>query len=514
MSLKQAFFESPGNSTSVKPVQRRLLIPLTIILLLLLGGFSVVLIKTQKENLNQSTRKALQIAVDRLATLQNEQTKAITALEEIILSDKGLHDALKTLNRQQLLEDYASMFALLREKHGITHFYFHGPDRVNLLRVHKPAKNGDLIYRHTALEAERTGQTSAGIELGPLGTFTLRVVRPVFDNDAIIGYLELGKEIEDILASIHDENSVELAVTIRKKALDKTAWESGMKMLGRKSNWSRYADEVLIYSSFEQFPFECDAFIAEGQHRHDDVANETLINDEAWRVVLSPLADVSGAEVGHLIILMDISETNAARVRIVTLVIASALTLLSGLFGFLYFVLRGTDRGIHSQQAQLVASEEQHRILAESMKDVIVQLTPDGKLLYVSPAIKEFGGYDSESAIGNDMSQYFEREADYLNAVELLVNVSKTEQSGVFEFLFKPKNKKPFPVEQTYNPILKDNKVTSIQLVLRDISDRKQVEKELRQTNKHLEQQTAFSNTLAAEAEMANSAKSEFLANM
>jgi len=53
-----------------------------------------------------------------------------------------------------------------------------------------------------------------------------------------------------------------------------------------------------------------------------------------------------------------------------------------------------------------------------------------------------------------------------------------------------------------------------LQAVVRDISERKRAEEELRETNKHLEQQTAFANEMAAQAETANVAKSEFLANM
>ncbi|MCC6933984.1 MAG: hypothetical protein IT292_12170 [Deltaproteobacteria bacterium] len=81
--------------------------------------------------------------------------------------------------------------------------YFITPDRTCILRVHKPEKQGDIINRFTTLEAERTGKLAAGIEIGPLGTFTLRVVNPVYSKGMLVGYLELGKEIEDNLKLIH-----------------------------------------------------------------------------------------------------------------------------------------------------------------------------------------------------------------------------------------------------------------------------------------------------------------------
>ncbi len=66
------------------------------------------------------------------------------------------------------------------------------------------------------------------------------------------------------------------------------------------------------------------------------------------------------------------------------------------------------------------------------MIDVIILLSPDGKLLYVSPNIKEFGRYDPESELGNEMSKYFEDETDYIHAEKLLGEVLEThEKRGI-----------------------------------------------------------------------------------
>ena len=138
----------------------------------------------------------------------------------------------------------------------------------------------------------------------------------------------------------------------------------------------------------------------------------------------------------------------------------------------------------HKMERKLKESEAKYRLLVKSMTDVIALLSPAGKLLYVSPSIKELGGYDPESEIGNDMSKFIESETDRNRAVELLPKALTAHQSGTFEFLFKPKDKKPFYVEFIYTPILEDHKITAIQLVLRDISKRKQMEQELQQVRK------------------------------
>ena len=153
-------------------------------------------------------------------------------------------------------------------------------------------------------------------------------------------------------------------------------------------------------------------------------------------------------------------------------------------------------------ERNLSESEKKYRLLAESMNDVIVLLSPTGKILYVSPSVKKFGGYDSESEIGNDILKYFVNDIDIIRAAELFEKVLETHESGNFEFLFKPKDKNPFPVEHTYYPIITNNKITAIQLVLRDITERKLVEQELKYSKLQLEAVLNNINALVYIADM------------
>jgi len=382
------------------PVQRRLLIPLAIVLLLLIAGAGTVLVKMQESNLNRSSGQAMLRASGELSFLLAEQAESLAAIEEVIVRDNGLCEALGSRDRQRLLANFKPTFAILRAKYGITHMYFHRPDRVNLLRVHKPEKSGDLIDRKTALEAERTGLAASGIELGPLGTFTLRVVRPVFVNNTLIGYLELGKEIEDILERILEGNHLELAVVIRKDVLDRTAWESGMEMLGRAFEWDRYAGKVLIYSSFAHFPTECDAFVRRVQSADGNVTWKTKFDGKSWRVLAVPLADASGAEVGNLILLDDVSEAHAVLGRLIAVLAVAATILLAGLFVFLYVVLHRVDLGILAEAEELRESEYRFHQLAEQSRTTTWEVDSNGLYSYVSHVTEQVLGYRSDEIVG------------------------------------------------------------------------------------------------------------------
>ncbi|MCK4274911.1 MAG: PAS domain S-box protein [Phycisphaerae bacterium] len=398
---------SRRSSLPAKPVQRRLLIPLAAVVLLLVSSFGAILLSLHQRYLNQFNQHLLEHTSKELAESLVEQSDALAALEEVILRDEDLRDALKARDRQRLLTGCESIFAQLREKHNITHFCFHLPDRVNLLRMHKPGQNGDLINRFTALEAERTGETVSGVELGSLGTFTLRVVRPVFDGDTLIGYMELGEEIEDILAGIRGEWSFELAVTIHKTSLDRAKWETGMAMLGRESDWDRYSNEVLIYCSLPRFPPECDHFISEEAHDYCDVTAEAEFDGKSWRVLLSPLEDVSGAQVGDLIILSDVSEANAAFHRLLVVASGGVLVLLVVLLGFLYVVLQRTDRSIRAQQADLQKSEAFQRALSETSPDFIFILDRDGTIRQVN---RTYPVHRREDVVGHSVLNFIRPE--------------------------------------------------------------------------------------------------------
>ncbi|OQY00096.1 MAG: hypothetical protein B6I20_09180 [Bacteroidetes bacterium 4572_117] len=133
-------------------------------------------------------------------------------------------------------------------------------------------------------------------------------------------------------------------------------------------------------------------------------------------------------------------------------------------------------------------SEEKYRLLTETMKDVVVSISPKGEIIYISPAITEFAGYIPKKEKGNHISGYFAKKTDLLSAIKLIEDISYNHKSGLFEFLLEAKNKNNFPVEITYTPLIRNNKLTSIQIILRDISERKANELELEKHKHHLEE--------------------------
>ncbi|MFH1700879.1 MAG: PAS domain S-box protein [Candidatus Zixiibacteriota bacterium] len=127
-------------------------------------------------------------------------------------------------------------------------------------------------------------------------------------------------------------------------------------------------------------------------------------------------------------------------------------------------------------------SEEHYRVIADNLKDMVVKISLDGTLSYISPAIKYFGDYKPEEEIGQNIKKYFVYQDEYERALRLIRLIVRHQKAANFEFLYKPQNTSPFYVEVATTPIIENGKVTYIQCALRDITERKQAEEALRES--------------------------------
>lgn len=227
---------------------------------------------------------------------------------EVLAADQGLRQALAQRDHTQLLQRSASLFAELKKKHTITHFYFSDSNRINILRVHQPAHFGDTISRTTTLQAQRSKQTSYGVELGPLGTFTLRLVSPWFTADGqLLGFVELGMEIDHVLRTVQHIGEVKTYALINKKLLDRKEWEAGMRMLGRLPDWEQFPDVVVNIQATEDVPRELTHSLHKSLLTEQKLTEYVSAGTSAYRAVFLPLKDAAGNSVGKMVLLLNIS---------------------------------------------------------------------------------------------------------------------------------------------------------------------------------------------------------------
>jgi len=377
-----------------KPGYSKLLAPMSGVIILLMTSFILIYANQQLSVFKDETQTKVNSVALELQLAVGAQTQLIEALQDTVLLLPGIADAVKNKQKDVLNDACQALFMRYKKHYNITHFYFHDGRRTNIVRVHKPEKWGDTIDRHTTLEAERTGQVASGLELGPLGTFTLRVVRPLFIDSTCVGYLELGKEVEDILSIITTKHTVALSMAIEKRFLKRSLWEQGMMMLGRKPNWELFGDDVVTYTSLESFPDALRTFV-NGEDAYKAMSYYTsecakvAVDDKNLYVTTQPLYDVAEQQVGHLLISNDVSEKNVTLTKnIVMTVIVMAIVLVLS-FCFLYLLFRSADREIEKSNHMLQESNDQIMHINQQLRAEELKLAASNKQLQEQESQRE-----------------------------------------------------------------------------------------------------------------------------
>lgn len=143
-----------------------------------------------------------------------------------------------------------------------------------------------------------------------------------------------------------------------------------------------------------------------------------------------------------------------------------------------------TDR--RQAQVKLKESEEKFRLIAETSIDYIFQLDLVGRATYCSPAVENILGFTPEEIVGSYYSDYVTKD-DLPFAEDVFAQTIAGESVELIELNLIHKNCKIVSVETNITPIINDGKVTGIQGIVRDVTERKQAEDALKIYTEKLE---------------------------
>lgn len=314
---------------SLARCKRLVLAPLAAGMLILLTVFVLAESWREREAVDAAREKTI-TAVNQAFELAigRDSDKLGTALS-IITRNEGLRDAFVRGDRTALYNRASTLFAKLRHAHDITHFYFIDKDGRMFLRVQRPTSYGDVVERTTLTRAKHTGHVTEGLELGQKGVFTLRVVEPWRGADgSVVGYIELGMEIDRTLVQLHELTGVDLFLLVDKRHLDRQQWEEGMDMIGQAKNWdllpahvvagrTKNATDALLKAHPDSHPKNGNI---DGRHR-------VKTAERSVEFVALPLRDAAGREVGTILLAHDLTAMEARQEGFLIIVIGAALVI-------------------------------------------------------------------------------------------------------------------------------------------------------------------------------------------
>lgn len=279
---------------------------------LLLGGGGIVAL-SYREYRNQVERigqKSLDEAREAFRSAEADDVKMLEATLETLMANPEITGRFARRDRAALAELTVPILAQMKRRYGITNWMFIEPEPGNkvFLRVHKPSELGDTMKRPLHDEAIRTKTFAVGKELGKAG-FILRVVLPVYDHQQkLLGYANLGEEIGGFIGRVHQQTGHELAIVMRKKALDHTLWSATCKTLKIEDTWEAWPNLVLMGSTkkdtaFAAFDGDLDAIPLEGS-----VLGLRFAGGHVSLRAIVPLVDDKGQRSGGIVLETDITD--------------------------------------------------------------------------------------------------------------------------------------------------------------------------------------------------------------
>ena len=316
----------------------KLLTPLVsvIVVLVLILAISLFYLETDSQNhrliLDRMSRTQSVAMSFYEKSIQND-ISALRTIIDMLKYDETLTKLFASDDRKALLEYTEPLFLELKNGYDITHFYFTKPGRVNFLRMHAPERLGDRIDRITTIRAEKSGTLAYGVELGVLGTLTLRVVSPWYDKQTgrLIGFVEVGKEIDHIVNRIKEVFGLDAILIIYKKYLQRNAWEEGMRVLGRTADWDRFGKIVFGGEYSREIPSGLSDHLERDKPDFQEKVKKHEHDGHSYWHLSIPIEDASGRYVGELALLGDLTgEMGAAKSTV--FLVGTTMFVLGGIF--------------------------------------------------------------------------------------------------------------------------------------------------------------------------------------
>ncbi|HNR45057.1 MAG TPA: PAS domain S-box protein [Methanofastidiosum sp.] len=128
-------------------------------------------------------------------------------------------------------------------------------------------------------------------------------------------------------------------------------------------------------------------------------------------------------------------------------------------------------------------SEEKYRLIFDNTEDVVCLMDLNGTITFMSKSIEIHTGYKDVELIGKNIKEILSPKSynEAKKRIELRLN-GMEEELPQYEIEVRSKNNKLLPFELNTSPIYVDGKLSSISIVAREISERKKMEAEIKES--------------------------------
>ncbi len=418
-------------STSNFRLKYQILVPVGLALLLLVCIFGLVFKNhlASRDALDQQT--ASRQVEDIWHNLRAESTLRLAWFAEETQRNGKLREAMQRGDRDALLAETQPALARMRQYFGISHWYFIAPDKRIVLRVHDPSRYGDLIKRKTLDDAALGGKAASGLELGPLGTYTLRHVIPWEHQGKLLGYIELGMEIEWFARQIKALTHLDVLTAVSKAYSSEEKFLAGKKALGLSGNWTDYRKIALLCQTLDTVPTDLARFWEESLSGGSGIF-EVSSGKRTWAGQIIPLADYEMRPAASMAILNDVTERRQTAIRQLLIATLAAAGLAIVLFLALSRRLEAMERQLLVAHESLAANEQRFLDIFSTSSDWLFwEMDAELRFSFFSDNASSLLGFDVSEVIGRDLRELISTE-DADGRAEIAAHIADLEAHRPF----------------------------------------------------------------------------------
>ncbi len=402
-----------------------------------IGMFGVFVYQDRSER--EETQRHMRRHADHVAMQWNRllfgEVQMLRSYMDALTQSSALREAWRSRNSNTLSAVAVPLYASMQQRNPISHFYLVETNRDCFMRVHRLNHQGGRIDRGTMLAAESTGKDVWGIELGAMGTFTLRYVRPLDDQGRPDGFIELGMEVGHLINMLSDDTGLEVVLAIRKEFTSRQNYEAGKKAYGFVSDWSDYPDTVVAHSTLPVIPEKLSALFQQSQVFGTGIVSRLREEGLTYDEVCIPIADYSGKPAAGLVILQNVTAETARQSGDLLRQFCLAAILMLGLFALLWSITSHVEWQLRQAFARVCERESNFRMLFDTVEDMIFISRMDGRIFYANPAaIRKTG--------------YAEDELEHMMLLDLHAPAQRSEAEAVFsEIMKRERTTCPLPLQ-------------------------------------------------------------------
>lgn len=421
----------------------------------------------------ESTGRQLTSSQHIFSIIENGDTNALSTVLDVILQDNGFKESYLRKDRFALFDYGQPLFENIKKDYGITHFYFHLPEGTTFVRMHSKTKFDDKVDRLTFKQAVDSKVIGSGIELGKTA-FALRVVKPYYDGDKLIGYIELGKELDHFLAVLKEKTGNNYSIFVTKNAVDQATWASVRTGHGLESNWDNYTNLVEMNNTTRDIPNKENVLSClneENAQKVFDLKDTNKMTISGLNNNLScagfELLDAEKNKIGVVLLSSDISADiksangfiNNLRIFVIILLVIVSI--------FSYFIYK---KNINEQK--------KYKKLFDSSNDSIMAINPpDWNYSAANLAtLKMFGAgsvHELERLTPSVLSPKHQPDGKLSNEkAKEMIDIALNKGGNNFEWVHKKINGPEFLTNVSLSKI-GDGKKAYLQVILRDITTEK-----------------------------------------